>query len=206
MKKIIAFILCLILVVIVLTVISNININKNSNITSLEDLEFKNIDISELKLNRYNELINTPQVMYFIRNLPVALERDKIDIDGAISCAYIYAYNFDDDFDKFVNTSNNKIYAKKEYIESIIFNLFNKQVDLKNKVVMNDNISISMENMKNDTASLKIQEILYNEENDLYKIVIAEGAEGSSKTSSIEMIYKYNNYKYIILWCLQVIY
>ncbi len=180
---------------IVLFIVSNIEKN-NSNL-DISKLEFEELNVSNSKMNRYNELINISQVSYLIRNLPLALKNNELNPDQAINYAYIYAYSFEDDYEQVVMVEDNNTYLNYKYIENIIYNIFNKKLDLKGYVTKDDYILVNEEQMTKDAANLVISKIIYNEEMQVYKVTIEEDT-----INKIDITYKKNNGKNIILECI----
>lgn len=199
MKKYKMYLLIFIFVIIVCVLLNNVNINPKDTINSIDfnTLEFKTLEINEAKLNRYNELINIPQVSFLIRNLSSVLEMNEINTEMSIVYCYNYAANFKNDSENYIVKDNQNTYIDCDYTESIIYELFDKNVNLDKYKQQNGYLVISGENLKTDTIEIKVKDVAYNSEYDLYKIVIQEYER------NINIIYKYKEGKYTLLSCLE---
>ena len=184
--------------IIIFILFSKVDFN-GSNVKTINYtmLEFKSVDVSEAKLNRYNELINIPQVSFFVRNLSSVLQIDTINEEMSIAFCYNYANNFKDDIEKHIIKDSKNTYIDCDYTESIIYELFEKDVSLDKYKGRNQYLLVSGDNLKTDTINIYINDILYNDEYDLYKIVIKE------YDHNIEIIYSYDNSKYVLLSCVE---
>jgi len=198
MKKNRIYLLILFCFIILLIFFNKVDFNCN-NIKDINYtmLEFKSLDINKAKLNRYNELINIPQVSFLIRNLSSVLEGDNINEEMTIVFCYNYAINFRNDSAQYIIQDSQNTYIDCAYIESIIYELFNRTVDMSEYKQKNGYLIISENNLKTDTIEIEVEEILYCEQYDVYKIMIREYDQ------NIEIIYKYNDGKYVLLLCLE---
>lgn len=195
MKRKIAYLILVVCIVGIICILTKNILSSNKQI-NYDEIKFNRISISESKMNRYNELINIPEVSFLIRNLPTILNNTELTIDSAIKYSYIYAYTFKNDIDKYVVHEENSIYANSEYLENIIFELFNRKIDLDYYKEKNGFVLVNTSNMITDSINLNISEISYNADYDIYKIIIQE------YDRLIKIIYKNDNGKYTLLWCL----
>lgn len=200
MKKNIIYLAIFICTIIIAFVLLNkVSVNNKDNIEHIDfnAIEFELLEINEAKLNRYNELINIPQVSFLIRNLSSVLENDNLNEQMTIVYAYNYAANFKNNSENYIVQDNQNTYIDCDYTESIVYELFGRNVDLDKYKQQNGYLLITGDNLKTDTIDIKIKNIAYNEVYDLYKIVIQEYER------DINIIYKYKEGKYTLLSCLE---
>lgn len=184
--------------IIIFIFFSKVDFNKN-NIKAINYtmLEFESLNINKAKLNRYNELINIPQVSFLIRNLSSVLQIDNINEEMSIIFCYNYANDFKDGSERYIIQDSKNTYIDCDYTESIIYELFEKDINLDKYKGRNQYLLVSGDNLKTDTINISVKDILYNDEYDLYKIIIKE------YDHNIEIIYSYDNSKYVLLSCVE---
>lgn len=201
MKKNIVYLILLISVISIICVLFNeFGSNKSSETINNIDyniLEFQPINISKSKLNRYNELVNIPQVSFFVRNLSMVLANDKLNEESVIVYTYNYAVNFKNNSNKYVVNDSGSAYIDCDYTESLVYELFGRNIDLDKYKQQNGYLLIRGDNLKTDTIQINITDILYNEDFGIYKIIIRE------YDHNIEIVYKYKDGKYTLLSCLE---
>lgn len=191
------FIICCLIVIIVLSFFIGVNNNTQEKEYDLnyEVLEFDRIEIKEQKMNRYNELVNVPQVSFLIRNLSSVLDKDSIIFDMLPVYCYNYAEYFKNDGNDNIIQNNGNTYINCDYMKNIVYELFNQNIDISKYTIKDNYILIDNTSVTTDTITLEIEDILYNEQYNLYKIIIKE------YEYNIEIIYKYNDGRYVLLWC-----
>lgn len=196
-KNVIFFIVCCFAIIMIFMLLGNMNTNKqdNNNDVSYELIKFDKLDIKEEKLDRYNELINIPQVSFLIRNLPSVLKSDSIVLEMLPVYCYNYAEYFNNDGNDNIIQNNGNTYINCDYMKNIVYELFNQNIDISKYTIKDNYILIDNTSVVTDTITLEIEDILYNEQYNLYKIIIKE------YEYNIEIIYKYNDGKYVLLWC-----
>lgn len=195
MRKNTIYIVVIICMLVIVGILIKKCIVKDDNI-NYDSLEFEIVNISKSKFDRYNELINIPEISILIRSLPSVFNTSDLSISGVIKYSYMYAYTFKDDIEEYIQEEKNKKYINSKYLENIIYEIFNKDLDLDYYKEENGYILVNINDLITDTADLSINKISYNEEYNLYKIVIQE------YENLIQIIYRKNNDKYAVLWCM----
>lgn len=194
MRKNTIYIVVIICMLVIIGILIKKCIVKNDNI-NYDSLEFEIVNISKAKIDRYNELINIPEIAILIRSLPSVFNTSDLSISGVIKYSYMYASTFKDDIEEYIREEKNKKYINSKYSENIIYEIFNKEMDLDYYKEENGYILVNINDLITDTADLSINKISYNEEYNLYKIVIQEYEK------LIQIIYRKNTDKYAVLWC-----
>jgi len=194
MRRKIAYLIIVICVIGIIYILTKNLLHKEQKI-DYSNLQFDNVKISDSKINRYNELINTPQISYLIRNLYAALKEDEMDLLMGLKFSSMYAYTFLDDYEENIIEKDDKVYVKEEYMEKVIYDIFGKEIELGYYVEDNNYILVNFIGNVTDTIELKVNQILYNAKYDIYKIIIQE------EEQKIKIIYSNDNGKYTLLWC-----
>lgn len=174
-------------VAIIVTIVGGIDQSSNS-----KDMKFEQINLNDAKIARYNEMLNISQVSYLVSNLAIVFG-NGFNIEEAINYAYVYAYSFKDDYESNVLVEGSNIYLPSEYLENIIKEIFDKDVDLTEYIKKEGYILVSDETFSKDAISLSLVSLSYSKNNALYKAIIAE------EDKKLEITYRQLNNKFVIL-------
>ncbi|MDD2627451.1 MAG: hypothetical protein PHR25_00025 [Clostridia bacterium] len=124
------------------------------------------IIIDKITMSRYNEKINKPKMQNLIKGLSLVKDNGKISLKGLIDYSIIYAYEMDPDFETNWEELSNGYSIKVIYVEKIIKEVFDLEVDIKNSkgIEVKDNKIIIKEMIDpiTDVQTFKIEGI-YND-------------------------------------------
>lgn len=174
-------------VAIIVTIVGGIDKSSNS-----KDMKFEQINLTDAKIARYNEMLNISQASYLVSNLAIVFS-NGFNIEEAINYAYVYAYSFKDDYESNVLVEGSNIYLPSVYLENIIKEIFDKDVDLTKYIKKKGYILVSDETFSKDAISLSLVSLSYSKNNALYKAIIEE------EDKKLEITYRQLNNKFVIL-------
>ena len=172
----------IIIVIVILTIIIIASLVNGKSVENIIQNQYtynnlKEVKLSEVDLNRYNEKVNIDKITESIINLDMLADNDILSLDGIVKYAIYYAENFDYKFDEFSYIENEKLYVNRKYIKDIIENLFNISIDFSklNEIKTNgDNLVILKEYYikLTDIQLLNVEKLLYDSERQEYIIYI----------------------------------
>lgn len=174
-------------VAIIVTIVGGIDQSSNS-----KDMKFEQINLTDAKIARYNEMLNISQVSYLVSNLAIVFG-NGFNIEEAINYAYVYAYSFKDDYESNVLVEGSNIYLPSVYLENIIEEIFDRKEDLAKYIKKDGYILVNDEVFAKDAISLSLVSLSYSKNNELYRAIIAEDDK------RLEITYRQLNNKFVIL-------
>lgn len=174
-------------VAIIVTIVGGIDQSSNS-----KDMKFEQINLTDAKISRYNEMLNISQVSYLVSNLAIVFG-NGFNIEEAINYAYVYAYSFKDDYESNVLVEGSNIYLPSVYLENIIEEIFDRKEDLAKYIKKDGYILVNDEVFAKDAISLSLVSLSYSKNNELYRAIIAEDDK------RLEITYRQLNNKFVIL-------
>lgn len=170
----------LILVGIIAVILGIILSNKteyNVFYNKYDDSNYYQLEISETKMNRYNEKLNNATIGYLVANLDILMnENNQIYNRGIIEYAMLFAERYDYRFEENTKKVDNVEYVNIKYLNKLIKELFNVDIDISKEGfnIIDEYVQLDTTmNLTTDVFSLNLDKVLYNEKEDIYLAYIS---------------------------------
>jgi len=164
------------ILIIILGILLMKDTNYNIYYDEYYDEDYSELEISDIKLNRYNEKLNNSIISYLVGNLNIIVgENDEISNYGLIQYAMLFAKNYDYRFEENMQIINGNEYINIKYLRNLLKELFNVNVDIlkENVNIVDEYIEMNItENLTTDVFNLSLDKILYNHKEDIYLVYI----------------------------------
>lgn len=128
--------------------------------------------------------------------------QDRSNLDGLIAYCIIYAQEMDYKLYDYMSEDETQYIVSAEYIDDLLMKLFLERLSQENTnyKINGEYIFVNKEDCQRitDTTILKLDELYYNEQYDIYKVVL-NGVFQSKVISNIEIVYIENDDGYTVL-------
>lgn len=171
-NKVKIILIILAVAIVILGIILNNKTEYNVYYEKYNENGYAELEISETKMDRYNEKLNNSTIGYLVGNLDILLnEENKIDNRGIIEYTMFFAERYDYRFEENTKKVDNEEYINIKYLNNLIKELFNVEVDISKEEfnIVDEYVQIDItRSLLTDVFSLKLDKVLYNKKEDIY--------------------------------------
>lgn len=171
-NKVKVFLILVGIIAVILGIILSNKTEYNVFYDKYDDSNYYQLEISETKMNRYNEKLNNATIGYLVANLDILMnENNQIYNRGIIEYAMFWAERYDYRFKENTKKVDNVEYVNIKYLNTLIKELFNVDIDISKEGfnIVDEYVELNtIMNLITAAFSLKLEKVLYNEKEDIY--------------------------------------